>query len=474
MQLLEEVERSIRSRHLFRPRQRIVIAASGGLDSTVLLHILARLAKPAGWRLTVAHFNHRLRGRSSDADERLVRHTAAALGLPCFVEQGAVRAFSGEERISIEMAARHLRHQFLARVARNSRSPGVALAHHADDQVELFFLRLLRGSGGEGLAGMKWRNPSPVDQKVELVRPLLGHTRPQLLEFARTNKLRFRDDATNASPGILRNRIRHQLIPWLKKHYDPRLERAVLRTMNVVAAEAEAVTLFAQQWLQQNPQAPKPHRSRSTHHPPHSLRHAPPAFAALPLAVERQCIRLQLLGLGVAADFDLVEHLLARPGTLVSVGDAFAICSATGVVEVKAQPNPKFRPASAQIELGREAGRAIFDKVQFRWRFHSRNSPNRLFGRPGCEWFDAHRVGSPIVLRHWRPGDRFQPSGMARSVKLQDLFTNEKFPPAQRRDLIIATTAHGEPFWVEGLRISEQFKLTNRTTSALQLAWKRL
>src|SRR5260370_33511651 len=120
----------------------------------VLLHILYELSRQWGWELRVAHLNHQLRGSSSLADERLVRGTARALKLPLVVERADVRAFGKSQKVSVEMAARKLRHDFLARAAARHKIPSIALAHHADDQVELFFLRLLRGSGGEGLAGM--------------------------------------------------------------------------------------------------------------------------------------------------------------------------------------------------------------------------------------------------------------------------------------------------------------------------------
>src|SRR5208337_2330462 len=150
---------------------------SGGVDSMVLLHALHRLAKQHGWQLTVAHFNHRLRGRASDADENLVRRTAAAMKLAVVAGRADVKAFARKSKLSIEMAARKLRHEFLAREARKRKIRIVALAHHADDQVELFFLRLLRGTGGEGLAGMKWRSPLSADPRLTLVRPLLDVTK---------------------------------------------------------------------------------------------------------------------------------------------------------------------------------------------------------------------------------------------------------------------------------------------------------
>src|SRR6266566_2045265 len=163
---------AIQSRRLIKPRQKFLVAVSGGLDSMVLLELLRRLAPIHHWQLCVAHFNHRLRGRSSQDDERLVRATSAKLKIPCLVGQADVKRVANEQKLSLEMAARRLRHQFLARVALERGLKSIALAHQADDQVELFFLRLLRGAAGPGLAGMKWTSPSPADPNLALVRPL--------------------------------------------------------------------------------------------------------------------------------------------------------------------------------------------------------------------------------------------------------------------------------------------------------------
>src|SRR5437016_2003594 len=191
------VEQTIQDRRLLRPGERILVAVSGGLDSAVLLHLLHRLAKKDDWKLVVAHFNHQLRGRSSDADERFVRRMAERLGIPFVGGCGNVKSFARKHNLSVEMAARHLRHDFLARTALARKAATVALGHHADDQMELFFLRLLRGAGVEGLAGMKWTNPSPANPKVTLTRPLLSCSRNELEQFALAEKIPFREDKTN-------------------------------------------------------------------------------------------------------------------------------------------------------------------------------------------------------------------------------------------------------------------------------------
>ena len=190
--LLQRVEQNIQTRRLLKRGQAVLVTVSGGLDSMTLLQILYVLSARHRWKLTVAHFNHQLRGRSSDADEQLVRKTAAGLKLPLVAARAKVREYADKSKLSIEMAARKLRHEFYARVARERKLSVVALAHHADDQVELFFLRALRGAGGEGLAGMKWCSRSPVNGKVMLIRPLLDMTKSELRGFAREKMLGFR------------------------------------------------------------------------------------------------------------------------------------------------------------------------------------------------------------------------------------------------------------------------------------------
>jgi tRNA(Ile)-lysidine synthase len=515
--LLERVEESIGRRGLLRRGQSVLVAVSGGVDSMVLLRLLHKLSRKHSWRLVVAHLNHRLRGRSSEADERLVVRTARKLGLPAISEKADVKKVAREQKLSLEMAARKVRHDFLARTAMRLKIRTVALAHQADDQLELFFLRLLRGSGSEGLAGMKWRSSSPGNARieagmeskaiklksphpgplpaqagrgretrvltvahtyaqVELVRPLLDLPKKELLAFATKNKIPFREDASNASLDIQRNRIRHELLPLLRGEYQPALDRTIPRVMGIVGAEGEFVGEVAAEWLAGRARQSSARRSR-----PVELWRArsdapyQASFKNLPVAVRRRCIQLQLLRQKVVADFDLVENLRIRPGHFIKVSPHLAVkLEAEGVLcfqESKAAAAPN--PALCEVDLNKRGGQAVFDEVKFDWRVATRKARKLPNPRAGRELFDADAVGARIVLRHWRAGDRFLPSGMRSPVKLQDLFTNQKIPRDERHGLIVAETAQGEIFWVERLRIAERFKLFGGTNRCLQWQWKR-
>ncbi len=450
--LLQRAEQNIQTRRLLKRGQAVLVGVSGGLDSMVLLHMLHKLSARHGWRLTVAHFNHCLRGRSSDADEKLVRRTAAALKLRLVAGRVDVKGFARESKLSIEMAARKLRHEFFGRTAQERKIPVVALAHHADDQVELFFLRVLRGAGGEGLAGMKWRSPSPVDPKTMLVRPLLGATKEGLYRFARQHKVFFHEDATNARLEMPRNRVRNELLPLLRRHYQPALTNTVLRLMEIVGAEAEVIRGMAERWL----------NARR------------PGFGHLPVALQRRILQLQLARLGAAMDFELIEQLRRTADHPVSVGPGWSVSrNAAGKVNFRAAPRMEFNSNAMALSLAGGAGDAEFDGVRLVWRPGGARDFIRRTGQKGRELFDADKVGVRIMLRHWRPGDRFQPIGLKSAAKLQDLFTNRKIPRDRRRDLVVAATRRGEIFWVEGLRMAEQFKLTSRTKRCLVWRWRR-
>lgn len=507
-ELLEHVEHVIRARALCRPGQRLLVAVSGGVDSLVLLHVLHELAAKHRWGLTVAHLNHQLRGLSSDADERLVRCAAARLRLPVVAERARICRLDCAHRLSLEMAARKVRHDFLAGVAARLRIRTVALAQHADDQVELFFLRLLRGSGGEGLAGMKWRSPSPSKPRIELVRPLLDQPKSVLRQFAAKHGIRYREDASNALLDIQRNRIRHELLPLLRKSYQPALDKVILRVMAIAGEEAEFAVQAARNWLQGRgggeSEVPGP-KAKGLRACSQSLMPWPETalprtgFEQLPVAVQRRCVQLQLARQGVAPDFQLVEELRVKAEKHVAVGlprvagvnsdrseqraDAlpdggdrvrYAVRDRSGSVRVRVGGGETSGAEFMLVDLLGGAEELDFGGIRVQWRVGSGGDYRRDKGSVGCECFDADRVGSPVILRHWRPGDRFQPIGMTRSVKLQDFFTNHKVPRDQRRRLVVGTSSEGEVFWVEGMRIGERYKLTEGTIRRLHWRWKRV
>jgi len=416
----------------------------------VLLHALHRLSQPLGLHLTVAHADHGLRGRSSDADARWVARRAGALGVACVqgkLPVASVRAMDGE---SLEMTARRLRHQFLAEAAVSHRISALALAHHADDQAELVLLRLLRGTGSDGLGGMAWCSPSPACGQVQLIRPLLDQTKADLRAIAAEWKVAYREDASNQDDAILRNRIRLSLLPEIERRYSPAIRRLLARTAERVGADASFVQSHAECWL-------------ASHSVP---------YDTLPLALQRAVLRLQMRRLGHEPDFDRIERLRTTEDVQEVAAGVRMRRNASGLLEIT--PDPTTRPflmSSRLVVLQPSGGSLSAGETRIRHRV-VRRRPVFKPGQDGAgaEYFDADAVGDRIHLRHWQPGDRFQPLGFARPSKLQNLLVNRKVPAERRRRLLVAATASGTIFWVESLPPGERFKV--RPASRRFLIWK--
>ena len=231
--------------HLPDPNQTIVralpahkaylIGVSGGRDSVALLHWLIR----GGYRrLIVCHLNHQLRGRASDADARFVEKLAATYGLPWAVATRNVKMLAAKNKMSIESAARAARYDFFAQTARRRHCSTVLLAHHADDLVETFLINLFRGAGGAGLSGIREASRHTIGStELQVIRPLLGAWRSDIDAYIREHRLSFRDDASNADLGPLRNRIRHRVIPYLEKHVGRDIRGNIWRTARIAADE---------------------------------------------------------------------------------------------------------------------------------------------------------------------------------------------------------------------------------------------
>lgn len=442
--VLDSIE--AQSQKLFPDGGAILVAVSGGLDSMVLLHALNHFAGQHQWRLIVAHFNHRLRGNASRADQRFVEKSARQLRLPCITglwekDQKLIKEHG------LEMAARQARHEFLAQVAKKRRCGTVAIAHHLDDQAETFLWRLMRGAGGKGLGGMRARDPFPGHPKLTVARPFLQTPKRDLRQFAECESIQFREDASNDDSHHLRNRIRHQLLPELRRNFNPEIDRAILQSQGLVQADADFASAAAQEWLE------SPKRT---------------SFNQLHTALQRWVIWHQLIEQGVEPLYQHIERLRHSTDQPFSINAHQTLYRDwEGVVHLQQTPTLTFSPDQLSLTPTGRWTEVEFSNTIIRCRITS-SKPARMRG----ELLDADRIGEKILLRHWRPGDRFQPIGMRQSVKLQDLFTNAKIPAYEKRRRVLASTEQGQLFWIQNLRIGDLAKITHKTKRFLQWNWQ--
>lgn len=227
---------------LFEKESKIIVAVSGGPDSVCLLDILCRLRKKYQFTLVVAHVNYGLRGKESDMDEKFVRELAKKHQLEIHVLRPKI---SGSA--NLENRLRDIRYDFFEQLQQKSGFDTIAVAHNANDQVETFFMRLLRGAGLSGLSAMKFKTN-------RIIRPLLSVWRKEIMEYLQEHNLHYRVDKTNLAPVFLRNKIRHKLIPYVEKHFNPNISRTVFDASVAVAEDYSFLQSLTREYLQENPE----------------------------------------------------------------------------------------------------------------------------------------------------------------------------------------------------------------------------
>ncbi|HZD92808.1 MAG TPA: tRNA lysidine(34) synthetase TilS, partial [Candidatus Sulfotelmatobacter sp.] len=230
----EKVRQYVRGQRLLRPGDRVAVAVSGGADSVALLRALLELGQELGIVLSVAHFHHQIRRDEADADQFFVSQLAEQFQIEFRSASQDVPAYAREHHLSLESAARHLRHLWFAELVKNGHSDKIATAHTLDDQAETVLMRILRGTGVRGLAAI-----APEHREKHLVRPLLGVTRREVEAYLQSLQQPWRNDSSNLDLSHTRNRIRHTLLPLLERDFNPAIRQTLADLADVARVEDE-------------------------------------------------------------------------------------------------------------------------------------------------------------------------------------------------------------------------------------------
>jgi tRNA(Ile)-lysidine synthase len=476
--LLAAVHRSVLQHGWARPGLHLLAAVSGGADSVALLHALLALAPEFSWQLSIAHLNHGLRGAAAEKDAAFVTAMAQDLGLPCRLGCVSVPEFRRQRRLSIEEAARLLRYAFLDQAAGQTGAQRVALGHTADDNAELILMRLLRGSGPLGLAGI-------APQRGGLfIRPLLAVTRGQVLDFLRARRLAWVEDSSNRDTRFLRNRVRHCLLPELERSYNPGVRQALLRLAAINRADEAYLEACAQ---------PPYQEARVAIRDGIGLRLT--VLASLPAALAHRLIRraiaevkgdlrgigqrhvLAVAGLPAAAPRQPELHL---PGPLRVVCSAQALCFSLPPRAAGGRPLPDAAPqADFALELPapgcyRAAAAGVRVSIEAlppeRWPGPNTTGHMEAF-------FDMDEVAFPLVLRRLRPGDRFTPLGLQGRQKIRKFLIDHKVPRRERPGCIVLASGGADPervIWLVGQRIDASARVRSGTARLLRVRLETL
>ena len=454
----------------------LLVAVSGGGDSLALLYALHQAQAEFDLRLCGAHLNHTLRGAESDADAAFVAAAFRRLGIPYTLQRADVAAYRRAHRLSLEDAARRMRYAFLADAAARHAAHAVAVAHTADDQAETLLMNIIRGSGIDGLRGMQPLDRLAIDAAdLTLFRPLLGVTRAQTYAYCAALGLQPRQDASNLSLEHTRNRIRIELMPLLER-FNPAARDALLRLARNAAEDADyiraqtnavwqdvahqsdagdgVIALNTQAFARQHPAV----QSRLLRRAIHAVKGSADGIS-----------RRNILDMRRLIDGPAGRTLHLPDGILFAVGYDEAHIGNSVSVTAALSPLP---PICGEYPLAVPGETRIPG-----WRISASVCAADACGAIAesdgfSETLDLDSVGEALRLRRRRPGDRFQPLGMAQSKKLQDFMVDERIPRRWRDGVPLLVSRYGIAC-VAGWRIAHWARITHATKRRLHLNFRR-
>lgn len=462
-------------RNLFTRDASWVVGVSGGPDSTLLLHALTQLSieKNLDWRLHVAHLHHGLRGDEADADALFVQQLGESLGLAVLSERQDIRAHIELRGGSTEEVARQYRYEFLERMALRTGSELVAVGHHADDNAETIFHRIVRGTGLRGLAGMSDARPIQPGSRIRLIRPLLSQRRERLEAICNERGLKYRIDSTNLSHEFTRGRIRNEILPLLRNTMNPNVTEALLR----LGEHARWLGNYLED------AAGRTFDSLVVSESPDRLVLNTAALLSKQRIIQAEVVRRAVsivLGREQDLSYANIESILRLAHAMHSGKE---IHVPGPVVVRKRYDRLEFLQRETADSESLEELTPIFVRCPGMTRIDSlgftltadicpvtdatlqdrRRNLNRHE-----EWLDLDRIRPPLVVRGRRIGDRFTPLGNPGSKSLSDFLIDEKVDPQLRPRIGVLCDQAG-PLWVIPLRIDERAKLRPTTIRALRL-----
>lgn len=429
----------IEKNNLCSTSHKILLAVSGGVDSVVMVELFFR----AGYRFEIVHCNFLLRGKESDADETFVLNLAKKYKTQCFVKRFDTKKYAEQNKLSIQEAARNLRYDYFETIRKKIKYDFVATAHQADDQIETFFINLLRGSGIAGLTGI------PIIQHYVL-RPILFAYREEVEGFARENSLEYRTDSSNSSNKYLRNNIRNQLMP-LMETISPQCRATISTTIgNLKNTEAiyrkhlKDISLL------------KKNKNGLITIPISKLKKLRPSAHYL-------FDFLKPYGFNRHVCEDICNSLDEIPGKLFFSPTHRLLKDRVDLIIEKIVASD-----IAQDYILEEGVKQINTPIKLEFREMNISELKTLASDKDTALFDKDKLIFPLIIRKWRRGDHFFPFGMKGKKKLSDFFSDNKLSIIDKSNIWLLCS-EDKIVWVIGRRIDDRFKINNGTQNVLQI-----
>jgi len=473
--LFRIVEKTLKVHSMLTPGDAVLAGVSGGPDSVALLYVLLAVGRNMRLQLGVIHLNHGLRGADSDRDAEFVKSLCRGLNLTFFEKKSDIARFRQNQKLSLEEASRRIRYAFFSEIADGHGYNKVALGHHSDDVAELLLMNLLRGSGLQGLSGI------PPVREGRFIRPLIDLTQDQIKGFLDDAAIPYVVDASNQDLRHRRNRIRHQLIPSLRKQYNPDISKTLSRLAGILREETEWIDRLTEPTFRESILSESEDRL---------------TFSGARLnLLERPLVR-RILRMGICR----VKGNLRR----IRFSHIEAVLDLMGETENGSSTRKQLHLPD-RILIDKKADRIIIKRVKTAHRVASKGASHppsfsHSVPRPdqplkiqipeingwmqftplpaaafpdvaapsSTAYFDLETLVFPLLIRSFRPGDRFTPLGMDGTQKLKDFFINQKIPQIERTRCPLLVSG-GKILWIAGYRTAEFAKVSEVSQKLLKV-----
>lgn len=452
---------------------KIIVAVSGGPDSICLLHLLSSIKDEFALKLYAAHVNHCLRGEESEGDEAYVRGFCESIGIPLYTKKVNINEYAKNKKLSSETAGREVRYLFFSELLENLKADKIALAHNANDQAETMLMRIMRGTGIEGLLGIK-----PVREGI-YIRPLLFMTRMEIERYCKENQLNPRIDSSNLQNIYNRNKIRLELIPYIQENFNNDIIQSLNRLSMLITADND--------FIEQESELRYGSYSKSENKKVILVKEAFNEKEAIITRILRKAIRDLK---GDLNDFE-AKHIydviaLQSQGTGKSIMLPGGITAENTYGDISLYYRNKEKDLikakvfeiinSNKLEIAEKSGASIQIKLkeldyEIKFSLEDKGPGLNLKKDNFIKYFDYEKIKSQIIIRTRKEGDKFTPYGMKGQKKLKDFFMDEKIPKDQR-DTIPLLCFDEEIAWVVGYRVSDNFKVTKDTNKILKVSFK--
>lgn len=462
--LEEKVLAAISKYNMLEKGDKVLISVSGGPDSIALLHLLFSIHTLLNLQLHVFHLDHMVRGDSSREDAIFVKKLASALGIPVNSLSYDIPAYIKDKNLSLQEGAREIRYRLLDEVCDEAGADKIATGHNANDQVETFLMRMIRGTGASGLKGIP-----PVRGRI--IRPLIEVNRNEIEDYLKYNQFDCRLDESNLKMDYLRNRVRQRLIPF----YLEENEKFCLNILNTIELISDDDAFLEQMAEDSFGELVGDEGDNVI-----VIKHA--ALSKLPIAIQRRVVRraLQLIkGNLKEIEFKHVDLLLGEMGREgsgpIDLPGGIVVLNEYGnlTITLREELDPKYRCQSLKVELTIPGETNVPDLgINVIARLEDADKVDvGLNNKKEKAYLDFEKIALPLCVRTRSPGDRFVPLGMSHRKKIQDFFVDNKIPK-RKRDRIPIIESQGQIVWIGKIVIDDRVKVTGSTEKVLVLEVK--